>query len=116
MVCAYTAKAFCNTPLKDLTFQQYKPNEKKSSKRRSANYAALGVCISPTRFESSNHQYMLGEKNLVAPLVDKGDTRIVKLPVGNWVNDLGKKYKGGQTVTTDVPLNRHVYLVLQYKK
>jgi alpha-glucosidase len=59
---------------------------------------------------------MLGEKYLVAPMVDKGNTRIVKLPVGNWVNDNGKKYKGGQTVTTDVPLNRLIYLVLQDKK
>jgi len=26
---AYTAKAFCNTPLKDLTFQPYLPTEKR---------------------------------------------------------------------------------------
>lgn len=26
---AYTAKAFCNTPFKDLSFQPYLPNEKK---------------------------------------------------------------------------------------
>ena len=39
--------------------------------------------------------------------------RNVKLPKGNWVDDLGKKYKGGQTVGMIVPLDRLVYFVLQ---
>lgn len=64
-------------------------------------------------FESSNDQYMLGTTYLVAPMVDKGETRIVKLPKGNWVDDLGKKYGGGQTVTLNVPLNRLVYFKMQ---
>jgi len=64
-------------------------------------------------FESSNDQYMLGEKYLVAPMVDKGETRTVKLPKGNWEDDLGKKYKGGKVVTMNVPLNRLVYFVRQ---
>jgi alpha-glucosidase len=64
-------------------------------------------------FESSNDQYMLGENYLVAPMVEKGNTRTVKLPKGNWIDDLGKKYKGGQTVKMDVPLNRLVYFIKQ---
>ncbi|HVG42997.1 MAG TPA: glycoside hydrolase family 31 protein [Chitinophagaceae bacterium] len=64
-------------------------------------------------FESSNDLYMLGDKYLVAPMVDKGNTRMVKLPKGNWVDDTGKKYNGGQTVKMDVPLNRLVYFVRQ---
>ena len=64
-------------------------------------------------FESCNDQYMLGDKYLVAPMVDKGDSREVKLPKGNWVDDLGKKYKGGQTVNMIVPLNRLVYFIRQ---
>ncbi|MGD5408097.1 glycoside hydrolase family 31 protein, partial [Xanthomonas citri pv. citri] len=64
-------------------------------------------------FESSNDQYMFGDKYLVAPMVDKGDTRTVKLPKGNWVDDLGKKHKGGQKVKMNVPLNRLVYFVRQ---
>ena len=64
-------------------------------------------------FETCNDQYMLGEKYLVAPMIDKGETREVKLPKGNWVDDQGKKYKGGQTVKMNVPLNRLVYFVLQ---
>ncbi len=65
-------------------------------------------------FESSDDQYMFGEKYLVAPMVVKGTSREVKLPKGNWVDDLGKKYKGGQTVKMNVPLNRLVYLVRQW--
>ncbi len=64
-------------------------------------------------FESSNDQYMLGNKYLVAPMVDKGASRTVKLPKGDWMDDLGKKYKGGQVVKMEVPLNRLVYFVRQ---
>ena len=42
-------------------------------------------------------------------MVEKGDSRNVKLPKGLWMDDLGKKYKGGQTVKMMVPLNRLVY-------
>lgn len=60
-------------------------------------------------FESSNDQFMLGTKYLVAPMVEKGESRVVKLPKGNWVDELGNKYKGGQTITINVPLNRLPY-------
>lgn len=60
-------------------------------------------------FESCDTQYMLGETYLVAPMVDKGTARTVKLPKGNWTDELGKKYKGGQTITIDVPLDRLPY-------
>jgi alpha-glucosidase len=64
-------------------------------------------------FESSNDQYMLGENYLVAPMLEKGNARTVKLPKGNWIDDTGKKYKGGQTVKVDVPLNRLPYFIKQ---
>ncbi|NDP20040.1 MAG: glycoside hydrolase [Paludibacter sp.] len=60
-------------------------------------------------FSSCDDQFMLGDKYLVAPMVDKGESRDVKLPKGSWVDDLGKKYKGGKTVKMNVPLNRLVY-------
>jgi alpha-glucosidase len=56
---------------------------------------------------------MLGDKYLVCPMVDKGESRVVKLPKGNWVDDLGKKYKGGKTISINVPLNRLAYFILQ---
>jgi alpha-glucosidase len=64
-------------------------------------------------FESCDDQYMLGDKYLVAPMVVKGTSRDVRLPKGNWTDELGKKYKGGQTVKIDVPLERLAYFVLQ---
>jgi alpha-glucosidase len=64
-------------------------------------------------FEACNDQYMFGDKYLVAPMVDKGETRTVKLPKGKWVDDLGKRYKGGQTITIPVPLNRLLYFIYE---
>jgi alpha-glucosidase len=63
-------------------------------------------------FESSDGQFMLG-KYLVAPMVEKGTSKKVKLPKGNWIDELGNKFKGGQTISIDVPLNRLPYFELQ---
>ncbi|WP_149913571.1 hypothetical protein [Sphingobacterium cavernae] len=52
----------------------------------------------------------LGEKYLVAPVVDNKLEREVKLPKGyKWKDDLGKIYKGGKTYRLDVPLTRLPY-------
>lgn len=64
-------------------------------------------------FESCNDQYMLGDRYLVAPMVDKGTSRTVKLPKGKWVDEQGVRYKGGKIVTMEVPLNRLVYFIKQ---
>ena len=64
-------------------------------------------------FEETINQFMLGDKILVAPLLEKTNMRNVKLPKGNWVDDLGVKHKGGRTVGMMVPLDRLVYFVLQ---
>lgn len=57
-------------------------------------------------FEDCNDQYMLGDKYLVAPVMDAGTSRCVKLPNGKWVDETGRKYKGGRTYVLDVPLSR----------
>lgn len=57
-------------------------------------------------FEDCNDQYMLGDRYLVAPVMDAGTSRTVKLPKGRWVDETGKKYKGGKTYVLDVPLSR----------
>ena len=54
-------------------------------------------------------QFMLGDKYLVAPVTTAENTRIVKLPKGTWRDDEGKKYKGGKTITINVPLSRLAY-------
>ncbi|MBV2247280.1 MAG: glycoside hydrolase family 31 protein [Lentimicrobium sp.] len=64
-------------------------------------------------FEACNDQYMLGDQYLVAPMIDPGEIREVKLPIGTWIDDQGKKCMGGQTVKVNVPLNRLCYFVLQ---
>jgi alpha-glucosidase len=64
-------------------------------------------------FESCDDQFMLGDKYLVAPMVVKGNKRSVKLPKGNWIDELGKKYKGGQTVEIEVPIERLPYFIFQ---
>lgn len=55
-------------------------------------------------------QFMLGDKYLVAPVVNDKLEREVKLPKGSkWKDDLGKVYKGGQTYKINVPLSRLPY-------
>ncbi len=57
-------------------------------------------------FEQIKDQFMLGDKYLVAPMVTKGYKRSVKLPKGNWVDEAGKKYRGGKTYQINVPIER----------
>ena len=57
-------------------------------------------------FEDCNDQYMLGDRYLVAPVMDEGTSRPVKLPKGRWQDENGKVYKGGKTYMLDVPLER----------
>lgn len=54
-------------------------------------------------------QYMLGDKIMVAPMCTEGFSRTVTLPSGRWKADDGKIYKGGHTITIDVPLDRIPY-------
>ncbi len=57
-------------------------------------------------FELVKDQFMLGDKYLVAPMVTKGYEREVKLPKGTWVDENGKKYKGGKSYQIEVPIER----------
>ena len=60
-------------------------------------------------FATCNDQFMLGDKYLVAPVISESNIRTVKLPKGSWIDDQGKKYKGGKTVEVNIPLNRLLY-------
>ena len=60
-------------------------------------------------FESCDDQFMLGDKYLVAPMTVKGYSRTVKLPKGNWTDELGNVFEGGKVITIDVPLERLPY-------
>lgn len=53
-------------------------------------------------------QFLFGKELLVAPVVDQGAvTKEVYLPEGEWIdfNNKQNKYKGGQWITVDAPLN-----------
>lgn len=59
--------------------------------------------------ENVKDQFMLGDKYLVAPVVDNRLEREVQLPKGTWRDEQGKKYKGGKTYKIAVPLERLPY-------
>jgi alpha-glucosidase len=60
-------------------------------------------------FSDVSDQFMLGNDVLVAPMVQKGSTRSVSLPKGEWRSDDNKKYKGPAKITINVPINRLPY-------
>ena len=60
-------------------------------------------------FAECKDQFMLGDKYLVAPVVDNRLERDVCLPKGTWRDEQGRKYKGGKTYHIQVPLDRLPY-------
>ena len=60
-------------------------------------------------FVDCKDQFMLGDKYLVAPMLERGTKRSVKLPKGVWKDDLGKTFKGPKVIEVDVPLDRLPY-------
>ena len=60
-------------------------------------------------FETVDDQFMLGDKILVAPVLEKGATvRTVKLPRGRW-DFYGEVFDGARSVTVSAPIERLVY-------
>lgn len=60
-------------------------------------------------FIDCKDQFMLGEKYMVAPMVEKGTKRTIKIPKGIWHDDLGNNFKGPITIEQEVPLDRLPY-------
>ena len=60
-------------------------------------------------YESIIDQFMLGDKILVAPMLESGSKRNVVLPKGKWLADDGKIYAGGKTYEINVPIDRLPY-------
>lgn len=40
------------------------------------------------------------------PMLEPGTSRQVTLPAGRWIDEKGKKYRGGKSYVIDVPLDR----------
>ncbi|MEO8765552.1 MAG: glycoside hydrolase family 31 protein [Ginsengibacter sp.] len=57
-------------------------------------------------FENVKDQFMLGERNMVAPMTGKGFKRKVTFPKGTWKGDDGRNIKGPATIEIQVPLER----------
>lgn len=63
--------------------------------------------VFPNRgYANVNDQFMLGNNVLVAPMVNKGNSRSVVLPAGKWRADDHKVYKGPVKIMINVPLDR----------
>jgi alpha-glucosidase len=60
-------------------------------------------------FSECKDLFMLGNKILVAPVVSPENTRVVRLPKGKWKDEQGEIYRGGTTITFDVPLDQLLY-------
>jgi len=59
-------------------------------------------------------QFLLGDRILVAPVVQKGQSRrTVILPPGKWKSDQGEVYDGGRQVTVEAPIGRLPYFEKQ---
>jgi alpha-glucosidase len=57
-------------------------------------------------FSKCKDQFMLGDKIMVAPVVDKSFKRNVVFPKGGWKNESGKIFKGPATKTFEAGINQ----------
>lgn len=55
-----------------------------------------------TGFTNSRDQFMIGDRYLVAPVVDDGTRRMVRLPKGRWQDQSGRTIKGPRVIDADV--------------
>lgn len=63
-------------------------------------------------YETVKDQFMLGDKILVAPVVEKGARkRKVILPEGKWKEDNGQVVIGDRIIEINVPINRIPYFI-----
>ena len=61
-------------------------------------------------FEKVHDQYMLGDRVLVAPVLQKNTTtKSIQLPKGTWKDAAGKVYKGGKTIMIKIELTTLPY-------
>jgi alpha-glucosidase (family GH31 glycosyl hydrolase) len=67
-------------------------------------------------YSEEKKMFMLGDKVLVAPVMEKGiDNITIQLPrvkSGNWKSDDGKIYKSGEKINIAITLNRLPYFEL----
>lgn len=57
-------------------------------------------------FAEVKGQFMLGRKFLVAPMLTKGDEKLVYFPKGRWISEQGNVIKGPAKIIQKVPVDR----------
>jgi alpha-glucosidase len=57
-------------------------------------------------FEKIKDQFMLGDKFMITPMVEKGSSRKVIFPAGTWKGDDGSVTHGPATLEIKVPVER----------
>ena len=55
-----------------------------------------------TGFTNSRDQFMIGDRYLVAPVIDDSSKRMVRLPKGRWQDQGGRIIKGPRVIDADV--------------
>jgi alpha-glucosidase (family GH31 glycosyl hydrolase) len=67
-------------------------------------------------FAEEKGQFMLGQKYLIAPVLSKDGSKVIRLPKGRWKDDQGKVLTGPRLIETTIALNRlPVYELLSRK-
>ena len=88
----------------------------KSSKDASPIIRSMAFEYPNCGYETIKDQFMLGDKYLIAPVVNKGEIkRKVILPEGIWEDELGIVYNGNQEIIIDAPLKRLPYFINKNK-
>lgn len=65
-----------------------------------------------TGFTDCDDQFMIGNNYLIAPVLTSDDSRTVRLPRGNWIDEDGKRYKGPLVTTVEARGNKIIYFEL----
>ena len=87
---------------------------KESAKTGEPMMRNLEYCFPGLGYAGVKDEFMMGDKLLVAPVVEKGSaTRRVVLPPGRWRSDDGQAYVGPATVEVSAPLARLPYFEAQ---
>ena len=87
---------------------------KESAKSGEPMMRNLEYCFPGNGYADVKNEFMMGERLLVAPVMEKGATsRKVVLPPGKWRADDGQVYDGPATVEVSAPLERLPYFERQ---
>ncbi len=60
-------------------------------------------------FSDCIDQFMVGTDFIVAPIIDKSDRRIVRLPQGLWISESGEQFRGPVVMEIVEPINKVAY-------